>query len=176
MVTARQLILRTIQLTTIQSLPNYCCVNDGAQRLDNQLCFALYAATRAMSAAYQPVLEPLGLTYPQYLVLLALWEVDGARVGELGDRLDLDSGTLTPLLKRLALQGLVERRRSAEDERVVEVHLTAAGKRLKKRAASVPSAMVCKTGASLAELGQLRAALKKLTNNLKQAKNGEIST
>lgn len=138
-------------------------------RLENQLCFALHAASRAMTSAYQPLLEALGITYPQYLVLLLLWEQDGVRVSQLGERLYLDSGTLTPLLKRLESRGLVERRRSAEDERVVEVFLTAAGKKAKRRAADVPAAMLCKTGLSLAELEKLRTTLQGLTRKLQGA-------
>jgi DNA-binding MarR family transcriptional regulator len=135
--------------------------------LESQLCFALHAASRAMTAAYQPLLEELGITYPQYLVLLVLWEEDGARVSRLGERLHLDSGTLTPLLKRVEAHGLVERRRSAEDERAVEVFLTTTGKRLKKRALDVPAALLCKTGLSLPELVKLRDTLKGLTRELR---------
>ena len=102
--------------------------------LENQVCFALHAASRAMTGAYQPLLDELGITYPQYLVLLTLWEEDGARVSRIGERLHLDSGTLTPLLKRLEAHELVQRKRNPDDERVVEVFLTAAGKRLKRRA------------------------------------------
>src|SRR5690349_9051070 len=96
--------------------------------LDRQLCFALYSASLAMTRLYKPLLEPLGLTYPQYLVMLALWEDAGHSVGSLGDRLALDSGTLTPLLKRLESMGLVDRVRDPADERRVLVHLTAAGR------------------------------------------------
>ncbi|HSO41038.1 MAG TPA: MarR family transcriptional regulator [Labilithrix sp.] len=135
--------------------------------LDNQLCFALHAASRAMTGAYQPLLDELGVTYPQYLVLLTLWEEDGARVSRLGERLHLDSGTLTPLLKRLESRKLVERRRSAEDERVVEVFLTAAGRRLKRSARDVPVAMLCKAGLSVPELEKLRATLQSLTHKLR---------
>src|SRR5512141_147840 len=92
--------------------------------LEDQLCFALYNASRALTRAYAPLLAPLGVTYPQYLVLLVLWERDGLPVKELGERLTLDSGTLTPLLKRLEHQGLVERRRGEDDERIVRIHLT----------------------------------------------------
>ena len=95
--------------------------------LDHQLCFALYAASLAMTKAYKPLLAPLGITYPQYLVLLVLWEGDGITVSQLGDRLTLDSGTLTPLLKRLDAQGLLQRQRDAADERRVLLHLTPAG-------------------------------------------------
>lgn len=141
--------------------------------LENQLCFALHVASRAMTGAYQPLLDELGITYPQYLVLLALWEEDGARVSRLGERLHLDSGTLTPLLKRLEARGLVERRRSEEDERVVEVFLTAAGKRLKRRALEVPPAMLCKADLSLSELETLRNTLQTLTRKLHAAAASE---
>jgi len=135
-------------------------------RLENQLCFALHAASRAMTGAYQPLLEKLGVTYPQYLVLLLLWEEDGVHVSHLGERLHLDSGTLTPLLKRLETHGLVERRRSASDERVVEVFLTAEGKRLKRRAMDVPAALLCRTDLSIPQLEKLRATLQTLTKKL----------
>src|SRR4051794_26727021 len=135
-------------------------------RLENQLCFALHAASRPMTGAYQPLLDALGITYPQYLVLLVLWEQDGVHVSQLGDRLHLDSGTLTPLLKRLASRGLVERRRSAEDERVGEGFLTTSGKRLKRRALEVPAAMLCKTNLAIPELEKLRTMLQTLTKKL----------
>ena len=140
-----------------------------ALKLDNQICFALHAASRAMTAAYQPLLHALDVTYPQYLVLLTLWEGDGARVSRIGERLHLDSATLTPLLKRLAAAGIVERRRSEADERVVEIFLTAAGRRLRKKALTVPSAILCKTDVSVTELGRLRDALKTLTKKLQSA-------
>ncbi len=135
--------------------------------LEDQLCFALYAASRAMTAVYGPLLDGLGLTYPQYLVLLVLWEHDGERVSHIGDRLQLDSATLTPLLKRLEARGLVERRRSAADERVVEVFLTAAGKRLRRRAAEIPLRVFEKSGLTGPELAQLRATLQELTRRLR---------
>jgi DNA-binding MarR family transcriptional regulator len=135
-------------------------------RLDDQVCFALHAATRAVTGAYQPLLESLDVTYPQYLVLLVLWEEDGARVSRIGSRLYLDSATLTPLLKRLAARGLVERRRSVLDERVVEVYLTAEGKQLKRRAADLPRQLLGKTKLSATELKQLRACLQGLTKTL----------
>ncbi|HEU0035865.1 MAG TPA: MarR family transcriptional regulator [Kofleriaceae bacterium] len=131
--------------------------------LEDQLCFALYTASRAMTAVYAPVLEPLGLTYPQYLVMLVLWDHDGERVSVIGERLHLDSATLTPLLKRLEAAGLVERRRSTVDERVVEVFLTAAGKRLKRRASDVPKCLFERSGMTVAELAKLRAQLTELT-------------
>jgi len=136
------------------------------QKLDNQLCFALYAAARAVTSCYQPLLDALELTYPQYLVLMVLWEEDGARVSRIGERLFLDSATLTPLLKRLAARGLLERRRSQRDERVVEVHLTAEGKRMKRRAADVPGHLFGKSQLSARELTALRGQLQRLTRTL----------
>ena len=136
--------------------------HDDLLRLDHQLCFSIYAASRAMTRAYAPHLDALGLTYPQYLVMLVLWEQDGPTVSALGSRLFLDSGTLTPLLKRLEGQGLVERRRGAEDERTVTVHLTRDGRALKRRAAAVPKAMLCTLGCDLDGLAGLLAQLKRL--------------
>lgn len=107
-------------------------------KLDNQLCFPLYAASRRIVNLYRPVLTPLGLTYTQYITMLALWEDDGQSVKTLGNRLFLDSGTLTPLLKKLEAQGLVRRVRSTQDERNVSIFLTAAGHELKIEAAKVP--------------------------------------
>jgi DNA-binding MarR family transcriptional regulator len=143
-----------------------------ALRLDNQLCFALHAASRAVTAAYQPLLESLGVTYPQYLVLMVLWEEDGVRVSRIGERLYLDSATLTPLLKRLEARGVVERRRNADDERVVEIFLTPAGKRLQKKALAVADGIVCRMQLSLPELGRLRDELKELTKKLQ---SGELA-
>lgn len=110
--------------------------------LDRQVCFALYAASRAVTAAYRPLLEPLGLTYPQYLVMLVLWERGRLPVREIGDALRLDSGTLSPLLKRLEAAGLVTRERSPEDERQVVVDLTDDGRSLRDRAVDVPARIV----------------------------------
>lgn len=107
--------------------------------LDNQLCFLFHRISRDITAAYRPLLADLGLTYPQYLVMLVLWERDGRAVGEIGERLCLDSGTLSPLLRRLDAAGLVDRRRDPADERRVTVHLTAAGRQLRERAEQVPS-------------------------------------
>lgn len=125
-------------------------------QLDEQLCFALYNASRALTRAYGPLLEPLGLTYPQYLVLLVLWERDGLPVKEVGERLALDSGTLTPLLKRLDQQGLVERRRGADDERLVRIHLTAAGRALRNKARKIPTELACRAGYDLASDRSIR--------------------
>jgi DNA-binding MarR family transcriptional regulator len=139
---------------------------DAALRLDNQLCFALYSASLAMTKVYKPLLEELGLTYPQYLVMLVLWEGDGLSVSELGQRLSLDSGTLTPLLKRLEGSGLVSRIRAVEDERRVHVTLTAAGRRLKARAAKVPACVLAASQCSIPELVQLTRQVRQLRERL----------
>jgi len=138
-------------------------------KLDEHLCFALYSASRAMTAAYQEFLHELGITYPQYLVLLTLWEEDGARVSRIGERLFLDSATLTPLLKRLEAHGVVERRRRTDDERVVEVFLTREGKRLERRALRMAACVFAKTDMPVAKLVELRNAVKTLTANLHHA-------
>lgn len=114
---------------------------DEALKLENQLCFPLYAAARSVVGAYTPLLKPLGLTYTQYIVMMSLWERDDVTVGELGKRLRLDNGTLTPLLKKMEKAGLVERNRSAEDERRVKVTLTDKGRDLKNGAGRVPAEM-----------------------------------
>jgi DNA-binding MarR family transcriptional regulator len=134
--------------------------------LDRQLCFAMYSASLAMTKVYKPLLAPLGLTYPQYLVMLVLWEGDGVTVSQLGERLTLDSGTLTPLLKRLEALGLVQRLRDTADERRVLLQLTAAGRRLKARAVAVPQAIACATACDLAEVGALAAQLQQLRDRL----------
>lgn len=110
-----------------------------AMKLANQLCFPLYAAARHVTGLYTPVLKPLGLTYTQYIVLLVLWEKDGVPVGEIGERLMLDNGTLSPLLKKLEQAGYVERRRNRADERVVTISLTDAGRALREKAKDVPA-------------------------------------
>ena len=135
-------------------------------QLDHQLCFALYASSLAMTKLYKPILEPLGLTYPQYLVMLVLWEADGVAVSDLGARLTLDSGTLTPLLKRLEAAGLISRLRDVQDERRVHVHLTAAGRRLKARATQVPPQVFCAANCSLDEVASLTRRLKLLRDEI----------
>jgi MarR family transcriptional regulator, organic hydroperoxide resistance regulator len=134
--------------------------------LDRQLCFALYSASLAMTKTYKPLLEPLGLTYPQYLVMLVLWEGDGITVSQLGERLTLDSGTLTPLLKRLEALGLVQRLRDTADERRVLLQLTAAGRKLKARAVAVPQGIARATACDLAEIGELAQRLRALREQL----------
>jgi DNA-binding MarR family transcriptional regulator len=137
-----------------------------APRLDRQVCFALYSASRAATAVYRPVLDELGLTYPQYLVMLVLWESEPRGVKELGEELGLDSGTLSPLLKRLEALGLVERRRSGEDERRVAIHLTPAGRDLSTKATGIPQHLADAAGLSANELEQLRDTLDRLTKAL----------
>ncbi|MBT9595929.1 MAG: MarR family transcriptional regulator [Vitreoscilla sp.] len=137
--------------------------------LDLQLCFALYSASLAMTKLYKPMLAPLGLTYPQYLAMLVLWEADGVTVTELGERLMLDSGTLTPLLKRLESAGLVQRLRDAADERRVRVLLTPAGRALRAQAEGIPEQVLCATDCQLDEVSQLTQRLKALRANLSQA-------
>lgn len=133
--------------------------------LRGQVCFALYAASRAVTDAYRPLLDQLGLTYPQYLVLIALGEQadEPSTVGQLGQALRLDSGTLSPLLKRLELAGLVSRTRRHGDERVVEVRLTPAGRALRARCTTVPARVAAATGLSADELVALRDTLTRLT-------------
>jgi len=143
-------------------------------QLDRQLCFALYSASLAMTKLYKPLLEPLGLTYPQYLVMLVLWEDKPLSVSELGARLALDSGTLTPLLKRLEQAKLVQRRRDSHDERVVIVSLTAAGKALHEQALAVPAELACRAGfstdaAGLAEIARMRDSIRELTRRVSTA-------
>lgn len=130
--------------------------------LDNQLCFALYSASLQMTKRYKPLLDEIGLTYPQYITLLVLWEKDGVTVGELGERLFLDSGTLTPLLKRLEKAGLIRRTRNEADERQVLIRLTPAGRALKEKAACIPLEIAGAGGMALPEIQGLRKRLKKL--------------
>jgi MarR family transcriptional regulator, organic hydroperoxide resistance regulator len=137
-------------------------MTDGLE-LEKQVCFALYSATRAVTQLYRPVLDGLGLTYPQYLVMLVLWERGAATVKQLGEALELDSGTLSPLLKRLAAHGYVRRERSTSDQRSVLVHVTDAGAALRTRASGVPRRIAGATGMELAELEALRQNLTRLT-------------
>ena len=138
----------------------------GALLLGNQLCFAVYSTAHAFNRVYKPLLDRLGLTYPQYLVMLVLWERDDVPVKQIGERLFLDSGTLTPLLKRLEAAGLLQRLRDAADERRVLLQLTPAGRKLKARAVRVPQAVACASGCNIDELGSLVARLKQLRTTL----------
>lgn len=130
--------------------------------LDRQVCFAVVTASRSVVALYKPILEPLGLTHPQYLVMLALWQNSPLRVKDLGERLLLDPATLSPLLKRLEIQGLVTRRRDAADERALALELTAAGVALRRRAEQVPAQVIERLGLTVTELESIRDATTRL--------------
>ncbi|MFJ3770090.1 MarR family winged helix-turn-helix transcriptional regulator [Streptomyces sp. NPDC090075] len=137
--------------------------------LDRQICFSLHAASRAFNGVYRVILKDLGLTYPQYLVMLVLWEQGDLPVKKLGEHLRLDSGTLSPLLKRLETAGLVHRERSARDERSVEIRLTETGDALRERALEVPRRIVAATGFDVDEIRDLKARLDQLTGTLDAA-------
>jgi MarR family transcriptional regulator, organic hydroperoxide resistance regulator len=139
--------------------------------LDDQLCFALYAASRAVTARYRPMLEAIGLTYPQYLVMMLLWEEDHQTVGQLGARLSLDSGTLSPLLKRLTAAGLVTRHRRVEDERSVAIALTDAGRALQEKAFAISEEMIGAIGFGNEEFAELKARLQLLIDRVN---SGEV--
>ena len=139
---------------------------DQSLRLENQFCFALYSTSLAMTKIYKPILDAIHLTYPQYLVMLVLWEEDGLTVSEIGERLFLDSGTLTPLLKRLEATGLLARLRDTEDERRVRIKLTAAGSSLRVKATEIPSCISDMTGYSLSELLFLSQNIKSFRQRL----------
>lgn len=135
-------------------------------QLDKQLCFALYGAAHAFTRAYKPLLSPLGLTYPQYVVMMALWEEDDLSVKTLGEKVGLDSGTLSPLLKRLEQVGYVARRRDLADERVVFITLTETGRQLKHRALEVFQSLGSQIGCDIGEIESLRESLKRLKTQL----------
>ncbi|MDG9713467.1 MarR family winged helix-turn-helix transcriptional regulator [Streptomyces sp. DH10] len=143
--------------------------DDDWLRLDQQICFSLHAASRAFNGVYRGILKDLGLTYPQYLVMLVLWEHDELPVKKLGEHLRLDSGTLSPLLKRLEAAGLVRRERSARDERSVEVRLTEEGVAMRRRALQVPRRIAASTGFGPDEIRALRARVDELTTALDAA-------
>ncbi|GAA3597980.1 MarR family transcriptional regulator [Gibbsiella greigii] len=134
--------------------------------LDQQLCFALYSANLALHKVYRKLLNQLDLTYPQYLVMLVLWERDALTVSAIGERLFLDSATLTPLLKRMEAAGLLLRRRAAEDERQVIVALTDAGRALREKARTVPEAVMCATDCSVNEMLEIKQRLESLRGSL----------
>ncbi len=141
----------------------------GSLLLDEQLCFALYAASRAVTQLYRPLLDELGLTYPQYLVMLVLWERSETTIKDLAAVLELDHGTLSPLLKRLEAAALIERRRRDDDERVVHVTLTPAGRALNERAAAVPQVIVDSYGVDAEQFDELRSSLRDLTRSVTTA-------
>ncbi len=140
-------------------------LNEGL-RLSSQLCFAAYSVAHAFNRVYKPVLDPLGLTYPQYLVLLVLWEEEGLAVKEIGQRLHLDSGTLTPLLKRMERAGFVQRARDPQDERQVRITLTDKGRELQEPVAEARGRVACATGMPLEELNALKEQIDHLRANL----------
>ncbi|WP_420138911.1 MarR family winged helix-turn-helix transcriptional regulator [Sphingomonas sp.] len=137
--------------------------------LDRFLCFAVYSTGLAFNRVYKPLLDRLDLTYPQYLAMVALWQEDGQTVSQLGEKLFLESNTLTPLIKRLEAAGYVNRRRDTKDERVVRVSLTDAGRALAQQAACLPEQILQATGVSEAQLGDMHAALTALRTNLQAA-------
>jgi MarR family transcriptional regulator, organic hydroperoxide resistance regulator len=138
----------------------------GSLLLGDQLCFSVYATALAMNKVYRRLLRELGLTYPQYLVMLVLWERDGVTVSEIGERLHLDSATLTPLLKRMETASLIRRERAADDERQVIVSLSRAGRELRQRAEEVPYGLFCSTGCSIEELMSIKTQLDRLRLHL----------
>jgi DNA-binding MarR family transcriptional regulator len=142
--------------------------NHELLKLDNQLCFSLYACSRAISRMYRPLLDKIGLTYPQYLVMMVLWDKEESTVKELGELLDLDSGTLTPMLKRMEGAQLLQRQRSKQDERVVIVRLTETGRALQEQAICIPQALAKSSGMEFAEMFQLQQQLKRILEHVNQ--------
>jgi MarR family transcriptional regulator, organic hydroperoxide resistance regulator len=142
---------------------------DQPLRLDNQICFAIYSAGHAFNRVYKPLLDRLGLTYPQYLVMLVLWEKDGVPLKDIGGRLFLDSGTLTPLLKRLEAAHLIKRTRSKEDERQVLIALTPQGQALKDKARAVPQSVLVASACSIPELSAMKEEIVALRDRLNVA-------
>ncbi|WP_199044137.1 MarR family winged helix-turn-helix transcriptional regulator [Glycomyces salinus] len=140
-------------------------------RVREMACFALHSAARAVTGYYRPLLDRLGLTYPQFLILVALWEADGRTVTALGEELDLDSGTVSPLLKRLEAAGLVERRREAADERVVTVHLTEDGKALEKDGCEIPGTIAAASDMTVEEILALRDQINRFTESIRKNTN-----
>ena len=156
----------------MSKLPRPAPAADNLLALDNQFCFALYSASHAVTRTYKPLLDRLGLTYPLYLVMLVLWEQDGILVKDIGARLFLDSGTLTPLLKRLEGNGMLERRRDAHDERQVRISLSAAGRALHGQALDIPQQLLCASGQQALALGRLRAELAAVRDDLIKSIDG----
>jgi MarR family transcriptional regulator, organic hydroperoxide resistance regulator len=142
---------------------------DWPLRLDNQICFAVYSTAHAFNRVYKPLLARLGLTYPQYLVMLVLWERDGVPVKDIGERLHLDSGTLTPLLKRLEAAELIKRTRNTEDERQVLIALAPQGQALREKARAVPQSILAASACSLSELSAMKNEIVALRDRLNAA-------
>lgn len=143
-------------------------------KLENQLCFAVYALSREITKLYRPLLDTLGLTYTQYLVMIVLWEGDGIALKEMGKKLKLDSGTLTPLLKKLENEGLIKRMRDQKDERNLLVYLTDNGKKLIKKAESIPNLMACKIPMPMDELITMRDRIKEVLKDIEKNESEEI--
>jgi MarR family transcriptional regulator, organic hydroperoxide resistance regulator len=154
-----------LNMTTQSNTPDNC----DNLLLDNQLCFALHSTSLLMTKVYKPLLQALGLTYPQYLAMMVLWERDGLTVGEISTRLLTDPGSLTPLLKRLEAEGLLSRTRSREDERVVIVELTEQGRALREKAREVPPCILGASGQTLEQMRKLQADLQNLRNHLQDS-------
>ncbi|MGE8188944.1 MarR family winged helix-turn-helix transcriptional regulator [Pseudomonas sp. NPDC086278] len=152
-------------MTTDRPTPDHC----DDLLLDNQVCFALHSTSLLMTKVYKPLLQALGLTYPQYLAMMVLWETDGLTVGEISNRLLTDPGSLTPLLKRLEVEGLLSRTRSREDERVVIVGLTEQGRALRDQARDIPKCILGASGITLERLQKLQAELQALRSNLQDS-------
>ncbi|GAA4499124.1 MarR family winged helix-turn-helix transcriptional regulator [Gluconacetobacter tumulicola] len=144
----------------------------GAPTLEHFLCFALYSTSHAFNRVYKPLLDAIGLTYPQYLVMTVLWEQDGLLVGQIGEKLALESSTLTPLIKRLEAAGLLQRTRDTKDERQVRVTLTPRGRAIKAQAASIPACILEATGQAPEQLMRLKGDIDALRNQLEQAAQG----
>jgi DNA-binding MarR family transcriptional regulator len=144
-------------------------VNDSKFQLDEQLCFAVYSTAHAFNRLYKPRLDTLGITYPQYLVMLILWRSEPQTVGSLGEKMLLDSSTLTPLLKRLEAAGLVSRTRSTRDERVVDITLTDAGHAMREKARTIPAEIDAATGEPHAEVVRLRQAILRVRDSLNES-------
>jgi len=149
--------------------------DDDLLRLDSQVCFPLYAASNLITRLYRPLLDELGLTYPQYLVMMVLWETAPRTVGEIGQQLHLDTGTLTPLLKRMETAGLIARQRDPADERRVIVTLTAQGDILRERARHVPEALAVQLSMTVPDLERLRATVGELVDRLKPVQGAGVS-
>lgn len=142
--------------------------NPECLKLDNQLCFPLYVIAKEMTGLYRPFLDELDITYPQYLVMMILWEHDGLPVNSIGEKLYLDSGTLTPLLKRLEAKGFISRKRKKEDERVVEVFITKSGKDLQQKACEIPGKLLRKIDAAPEDWIALKESVQKILNKIEK--------
>src|SRR5215475_12135196 len=153
-------------MTRVQKMARKQLAADQLLKLDNQICFAVYSATHAFNRVYKPLLDRLGLTYPQYLVMLVLWERDDVPLKDIGEKLFLDSGTLTPLLKRLEAAQLVKRTRSTEDERQVLIALTAQGQALKEKARAVPQSILAASDCTVSELVAMKNEIVALRDRL----------